>query len=243
MSDYPSEEIPSTTGGGRLGRIVDHGPHFQSRTVSASQVPAAPTQPVFWTRHCPPYDQGNLGSCTGNATAGALMTEPLYQPSWNLTEDDAVKIYSQASKFNPDGQSYPPTDAGSSGSCVVQALEQDGLVVSSVHATDLDTALGLLSVGPVIFGIPWMSSFDTPLPTGECALTPDAIVRGGHEIQAYGVDPVKQQVWFYQSWGPTWGGLGNGTFWLSFDTLRQLFTQQTDATSFTLANPIPALDF
>lgn len=184
------EEKKSTGGGGRLGRHIDRRDSFARRHIDASQAPAPPTSTVNWQRLCPPFDQGALGSCTGNATAGALMTVPLHQPGWNFNETDAVKIYEQATQFNPPGEQYPPNDDGSSGPCVADALEKDGVVAKSVHATELTPMLGLLTLGPLILGLDWYTSFDTPLPSGECVLTPGATVRGGHEVEAFGVDPV-----------------------------------------------------
>lgn len=206
-------------------------------------MPAPPTTVVNWTRLCAPFDQGALGSCTGNATASALMTVPLHQPGWNFTEVDAVELYEQATQFNPPGEQYPPNDDGSSGPCIADALEKDGVVKSSVHATDLTTMLGLLTLGPVIFGLQWYTSFDTPLTDGECALAPGATVRGGHEVEAFGVDPVTKMVWFYQSWGPSWGALGNGTFSMAYATIEREFAEGGDATSFTLASPEPTPNF
>lgn len=243
MSYTRLEETPSTSGGGRLGRNIDRRASFDRHHVDATRAPAPPTSLVSWERFCPPFNQGDLGSCTGNAAAGALMTAPLRQPGWNFTEADAVKIYEQATQFNPPGEQYPPNDDGSSGPCVADALEKDGVVASSVQATDLTAALGLLTLGPVIFGVQWYTSFDTPTPSGECVLTPGATIRGGHEIEAYRVDPAAQLVWFYQSWGATWGSLGNGTFCMSFDTLKAQFRDGGDATSFTLASPVPAPNF
>jgi hypothetical protein len=237
------EEKKSTGGGGRLGRHIDRRDSFARRHIDASQAPAPPTSTFNWQRLCPPFDQGALGSCTGNATAGALMTVPLHQPGWNFNETDAVKIYEQATQFNPPGEQYPPNDDGSSGPCVADALEKDGVVAKSVHATELTPMLGLLTLGPLILGLDSYTSFDTPLPSGECVLTPGATVRGGHEVEAFGVDPVTKMVWFYQSWGETWGGLGNGTFCLAYETLDHLFLEGGDATSFTLATPVPAPDF
>jgi hypothetical protein len=237
------EERASLNGGGRLGRQLDRRESFERAHVDASQVPAPPTSLVKWERMCPPFNQGDLGSCTGNAAAGALMTVPLHQTGWNFTENDAVKIYEQATQFNPKGEQYPPNDDGSSGPCVADALEKDGVVASSVHATDLTAALGLLTLGPVIVGLDWYTSFDTPLSSGECALTPDATVRGGHEVEAFSVDPVAKVVWFFQSWGATWGGLGNGTFFFTFATLELLFRESGDATSFTLASPVATPNF
>jgi hypothetical protein len=232
--------IPEVKGPGlgRLGRNIDRSDRFWARHVTADRVSAVPTSMVQWTRHCPPFDQAQLGSCTGNAGTGALMTDPLWQKGWSFGEPDAIQLYGQASQFNPAGEQYPPHDDGSSGNCVADALEKDGTVSTSQHATDLQTMLGMLAQGPVILGIHWYTSFDTPNADGECPLSPGATVRGGHEIEAFKVDPIKQQVWCYQSWGPTWGGLKDGTFWFSYATLNKLFEQQGDATSFTLAaNP------
>jgi len=47
-----------------------------------------------------PFDQGALGSCTGNAMAGVLMTDPIWVPGRNLTEVDAVKLYKAATKLD-----------------------------------------------------------------------------------------------------------------------------------------------
>jgi C1A family cysteine protease len=86
----------------------------------------------------------------------------------------------------------------------------------------------------VITGINWYTSFDHPLPTGECPLTAEATVRGGHEVELFGLDVEKRQIWAYQSWGRSWGGLGNGTFWFSYDTFAQLLAEKGDVTAFTV---------
>ncbi len=236
-------ESPSTKGGGRLGRHIDRRESFSRRLITDSEVPDPPTHLVEWTRMCPPFDQGSVGSCTGNASCGALMTTPLHQPGWAFTEADAVSLYSKATQFNAPGDQYPPTDWGSSGPCIADALEKDGVIAAAHHTTSLRNFLGLMTRGPMIVGVQWYTSFDSPLPSGECPITPDATVRGGHEIQAFKVDPVAKMVWFYQSWGPTWGALGNGTFCLSYATLETQFANGADATSFVLAHPVTTPNF
>ena len=64
--------IVEKPGAGRLGRHVEHNP--QSRAFS---VGTAAVKTVTYRRHGKAFDQGELGSCTGNAMAGVLMTEPL----------------------------------------------------------------------------------------------------------------------------------------------------------------------
>lgn len=176
------------------------------------------------------------GNCTGNAAAGALMTEPFYHVGRNLTEVDAVSFYSKATTFDDFPAVYPPTDCGSSGPGVAKAVASLGYISSYSHVTDLNSALGALTMAPGIFGVAWMDTFDNPDASGEAKMTSSSQVRGGHEIQAFGLDMEQRQIWFYQSWGPTWGPLGNGTFWMSFDTLdAQLSGMQSDGTFFQLA--------
>lgn len=213
--------------GRRLGRHIEHDP--RSRNFPAATVPVADVKHV---RHCPPFDQGQLGSCTGNAMAGALMTEPYYTAGRSLTEANAVLLYEQATKLDSVKGSYPPDDTGSTGLAVAKAARKDGYLRSYRHAFGFQHALGALTLAPVIAGVNWYDSFDNPLPTGECPLPDDAAVRGGHEIELFGIDVENRQVWAYQSWGPTWGGLGNGTFWFSFDSFERLLAEKGDVTTF-----------
>jgi hypothetical protein len=178
-------------GAGRLGRHVEHDP--RSRAFSAG---TAAIKSVRHTRHGKAFDQGELGSCTGNAMAGVLMTEPLWTRGRNLTEADAVALYKAATKLDNIAGSYPPKDTGS----------------------------------PGILGINWYSSFDNPSSDGQCRLTSSAKVRGGHEVELFGIDAGNKRVWCYNSWGPTWGGRKNGTFYFSWSTLGRLLGEQGDAT-------------
>ena len=56
---------------------------------------------VTHARFIPILNQGQLGSCTGNAGIGALGTDPLYKTiapgsRYSLDEPGAVKLYSDA---------------------------------------------------------------------------------------------------------------------------------------------------
>jgi hypothetical protein len=53
-------------------------------------------------------------------------------------------------------------------------------------------------------------------------------VRGGHEVLADGIDEPKQLVWFWNSWGKSFGV--GGRFCMSFDTWAQLLAEQGDVT-------------
>jgi hypothetical protein len=214
-----------------LGRHIHRPDGFEARLLE-TQDPTT-IQNVTWLRQCAAFNQGSVGSCTGNAAAGCAMTQSFFVPGRTFGEPTALWIYSKATTYNGGGGTYPPDDTGSSGPASAEALQEMGLISAYTHATDLNGALTGLQSGPGSSGISWYTSFDTPLPTGECPLTPGATVRGGHEIEAFQVDTVNERVWFWQSWGTTWGGLGNGTFWLSYATLNSLFAEGADVTFFT----------
>jgi hypothetical protein len=219
------KKLMEKVGPHRLGRHVEHDP--ASRAFSAG---TAAVKTVMHKRHTPAFDQGDLGSCTGNAMAGALMTEPLWVPGRKLTEVDAVKLYESATRLDDIPGKYKPEDTGSSGLGVMKAAVKAKYITGYAHSFSLEQLLGSLTLRPGILGINWYSSFDEPRPDGECPLTPKAKNRGGHEIQMFGIDVKKKRVWCFNSWGPTWGGTKKGTFYFSWKTLQRLLDEDGDAT-------------
>ena len=217
--------IKEQPGAGRLGRHVEHDP--QSRAYSAG---TAAIKTVRHQRHGKAFNQGALGSCTGNAMAGVLMTEPLWVRGRTLTEADAVALYKAATTLDDIPGKYPPSDTGSSGLAVMKAAVRAKYITGYAHTFSLEQLLGSLVLSPGILGINWYDSFDATRPDGECMLSPSAKARGGHEVQLFGIDAEKKRVWCYNSWGPSWGGCRNGTFYFSWKTLARLLGEQGDAT-------------
>jgi len=217
--------IKEREGAGRLGRHVEHDP--RSRAFSAG---TAAIKSVRHQRHGSAFDQGQLGSCTGNAMAGALMTEPLWVRGRNLTEANAVALYKTATTLDNIRGKYPPDDTGSSGIGVMKAAVKAKYIAGYSHTFSLQQLLGSLVLVPGILGVNWYDSFDNPASDGQCRLTSSAKVRGGHEVEMFGIDAAKKRVWCYNSWGPTWGGRGNGTFYFSWSTLDRLLGEKGDAT-------------
>ncbi len=213
--------------GKRLGRHRQHDPRSRSfETLFASK----PLISAKWERHCPIYDQGDVGSCTGNAMAGALMTGPLWRAGRTLTEDDALQLYEAATHIDRIPGHFPPDDTGSSGLAVAHAAKLAGLVTTYHHAFSLHSALASLGRGPVIIGIGWYEGFDAPI--GEHAeLRISGELRGGHELYLLGIDVEEKVVEGVNSWGPEWGNRGH--FTMSFDTLGTLLADQGDCTVFT----------
>lgn len=216
----------------RLGRHVEHDERSRSFRVGDSK---PPTSPVLWPRHGKPFNQGDLGSCTGNALAGLLNTDPfrIARKGRLLTEKDAVRLYELATTLDSVGGQYPPDDTGSSGLAVCKAGVKLGYLGGYRHAFTLDEALAALKVGPVITGVSWYDSFDQPDSNGLVTVTPGAVVRGGHEVEVCGYDPGHRDpldglVAFWQSWGPKWGV--SGRFFMTARTWGDLLDRDGDVT-------------
>ena len=209
--------------GKRLGRHVLHDP--QSLEYPAEQAPAI----ISVTHNATglPLNQGELGSCTANALCGALDSAPDFPGGSPLDEAEALRVYERETSL--EGDPYPPNDPGGSGLMVCKAGKQLGLISSYKHAFGIQHALAALVLRPVITGIKWYTSFDTPDPqTGLVELSPGATVRGGHEIVADGIDAEAKLVWFWNSWGTQYA-LG-GRFCMTFETWETLLKDQGDVT-------------
>lgn len=209
--------------GMRLGRHVEHDPRsLEFAANRASQIKSVKHRATGL-----PLDQGEIGSCTANALCGSLDSAPDFTGSTPLTEHDAVKIYEL--ETNLEGQPYPPNDPGGSGLMVCKAAKQLGLITSYRHAFGLQHALEALVLRPVITGIKWYGSFDSPDPaSGLVKLDPSSPVRGGHEIVADEIDAEGKLVWFWNSWGAQYA-LG-GRFCMAWDTWGALLEEQGDVT-------------
>ena len=192
--------------GQRLGRHVAH--DVRSLAFPAEAAPALKS--VMHKRRAPIFDQGDLGSCTGNACAGMLSTEPF---ALNLTEADAVALYARATQLDNIRGTYPPDDTGSSTLGVLKAAKSRGMIKSYRHAFGLDHALRSLVLRPGIVGITWLDGCDNPDENGIVSYA--GAVRGGHEIEMVGLDVEQSLVWFANSWGADWGR--GGFFAMTFD--------------------------
>lgn len=226
--------IPSTDP--RLGRIIDHDP----RSLRYLAPDATPTA-VSWERHIPILDQGQLGSCTGNAETGALGTGPNYAPftaafpNVTLDENLAVSIYSAAEQLD-GGAGLPSEDNGSSGLSVAKVAKARGYVSGYVHATSIAQAHGALQQGPIMLGTDWMSGFDQPNSQG--VVTYSGTVRGGHEYLCRGYDPTTDLWQCDNSWGTAWGAAGS--FYFDTPTLTRLLANGGDVTALVpLSQPAP----
>jgi hypothetical protein len=217
----------------RLGRHVEHDPLSREYAYEAA---AAALVAVTHARHGGILNQGNLGSCTGNAAAGAKNTEPVYHSGSThlIPESGAVDLYSLATRLDglSDGY-YPPTDTGSSGLAVCKAMKQEGMIGSYQHAFSMAAALSALQAGPVITGIDWYEGFDDPDANGVVKIAGQ--IRGGHEVVARGYEPGASPgdalILLDNSWGTSWGDSGH--FYWTVATWQTLLDNQGDVTILT----------
>jgi hypothetical protein len=229
--------------GKRLGRNVRHDsrnrlyPHQATGRELTSQL---------WPRLIAILDQGDVGSCTGNMMTGGLGSDPLISvlpPAHpELNEALALKIYSGAETLDGDGP-YPPQDNGSTGPSVAQVAKTMGLISGYRHCFTLNDMLDALEDGPVGIGINWYDSMDSPSSSGLVAISPDAAVRGGHEVLGRGKDTADKLLHFDNSWGTSFGV--KGSFDMSYDTMSRLLGEQGDVTVLVPLNqpapvPVPA---
>jgi hypothetical protein len=241
------------------GRHVEHDP--RSLAHAHGVLPKSALKSVDWTRRAPVLDQGQLGSCTGNAATGILGTDSAGRTAttsvtisaagaaashglfaaapYVLDEAFAVALYSLATILDGVPGAYPPTDTGSSGIGVAKALKALGLAAGYSHAFILPALASALQAGPVIIGIPWLNSMFNPGADGRIPVDQSSGVAGGHEIEIARYDATTDEYWITNSWGTGWGLQGRG--YLTATDLAWLLSQQGDVTVPTwAATPSPA---
>jgi hypothetical protein len=224
----------------RLGRHVLHDPRSRRFPVSAPDVPIAS---VHHERHAEVFDQGNLGSCTGNAAIGCMATSPFFATvdahelaEYTLSEGGAVLVYSAATALDAYPGTYPPDDTGSDGLSVAKVLRNAGWISGYEHAFSLDQGLQALMSRPLIVGVNWFSEMFSPDVNGRVRPTGD--LAGGHEFVWDSYDHVSGLCGFTNSWGPGWGE--SGRFFMLDTDFASLLAQDGDITSFVpISDPAP----
>lgn len=218
---------------GRLGRHVEHDERSLEHAVENLVSELLPPRSVSWRRWSPILDQGDIGSCTGNALTGLLACEPFCAAPGAAAiygESFAVSLYSHATEIDDIPGEYPPEDTGSSGLAVCKVAKRMGLIGSYHHALSVNGLLHALQVQPVIVGVPWFEGFDKPDDRG--IVRPTGQIRGGHEflIRGYqhGHDEADSYLLADNSWGDSWGI--KGQFWFSVADWRTLAANQADVT-------------
>ena len=203
--------------------------------ASAAALPAK----VDLRPHCPViYDQGQLGSCTGNSIAGAVQFErmkqkmtPNFIPSrlfiyynervieGTVNTDSGAQIRDGIKVVAKEGvpaENDWPYDIAKFADKPPKAAYNDALKDRAVQYQRLvQNALqlkGCLASGyPFVFGFTVYESFESQQ-VAQTGIVPmpaqGETVLGGHAVLAVGYDDSQQRFIVRNSWGETWGMKG-----------------------------------
>lgn len=231
-----------------LGRHVA----FDSRSKAyAIQPHIVAVTSVRHAQHIAVLDQGQVGSCTGNASASCAYHEPFYAPeapNWGYTpdEDGAVAWYRDNTTNDDFPGAYTPDDTGSDGLTSSKMAVKAGIASGFRAALDLDSSLQALMDRPGITGIPWYNSMFTVGSDGLITVDTKSGLAGGHELvvdeivarDAPGNGTGKLLVGGDNSWSTTWGA--QGRWYLTGDDWWALRQQQGDVYFWTAkSQPAP----
>jgi len=209
---------------------------------------ALPTT-VDLTSKCPPvYDQGQLGSCTGNSIAGAIQFEQMKQGMNDFVPSRLFIYYNErvlentvnsdsgaqirdgmkvvAKQGAPPETDWPYDIAKFSEKPPANAFSDAAKnKVTSYQRVNraLSQFKGCLASGyPFVFGFTVYDSFEstTVAQTGHAPMPQsNEQVAGGHAVMAVGYDDQNQWFIVRNSWGDSWGM--NGYFTLPYQYLLE----------------------
>ena len=197
---------------------------------------------------CPPvYDQGQLGSCTGNAIAGSIEYEQLkkkdphaFMPSrlfiyynervieGTVKQDAGAMIRDGMKAVNTQGvcneSTWPYNITKFKNKPIAKAYKEAKKYTTKVYSRvpqDLNSLKGCLASGdPFVFGFTVYESFEsaTVAKTGIAPMpAPNEKALGGHAVLCVGYDDTTKTFLIRNSWGPSWGI--KGYFTLPYDYL------------------------
>ncbi|WP_183561240.1 C1 family peptidase [Mucilaginibacter sp. SP1R1] len=208
---------------------------------------AQPVPPMVDMRaQCPPvYDQGQLGSCTANAIAGAFEFElmkqklPVFTPSrlfiyynervleGHVKEDsgaqlrDGVKSVATLGVCDEAKWPYNVSQFAKKPTKVLytQAKKNQALQYTRLNNTVINELKTCLAGGnPFVLGFTVYQSFegDEIAKTGIMTMpAKNESVLGGHAVLAVGYDDSKNAFIIRNSWGSDWGL--SGYFYMPYD--------------------------
>jgi C1A family cysteine protease len=216
------------------GWIPDN-PDHRDHIFAAARTEQPMPPKVDLHAQCPPlYDQGQLGSCTANAIAGAVDFERNRQKMPFLTPSRLFIYYNER-----DIEGTADQDSGAMLRDGIKAVASKGVCAESVWpyrikefatkppaaayaaaqheraidytriAQDLPSMKGCLAQGyPFVFGFTVFESFESNAVahTGKVPLPSSSEQQlGGHAVLAVGYSDLSQRFLVRNSWGSSWG--------------------------------------
>src|ERR1700737_4417858 len=217
---------------GWIPDLPDHRDHFFA--APPELLPALPPS-VDLRPECPPvYDQGQLGSCTANAIAGAIEFDRMKQklsvfcPSrlfiyynervmeGTVGSDSGAMIRDGIKSVAHEGacpETEWPYDITKftnkpAAPCYADALK-DRAVAYQRGTRLLNQLKGCLAAGyPFVFGFTVYESFESQqvADTGQAPMpAANEQILGGHAVMCVGYDDAQQRYICRNSWGDKWG--------------------------------------
>lgn len=223
----------------RLGRHVEH--DERSKNFAFMAKAATPKRVnTYWSSAIPPLNQGDVGSCTGNAMAQWLNTDYAtsirmsMRAGHQLREEDALNIYTRATKLDNIPGFYPEEDTGSTGNAAAKAARGMKLLVGYSWLFSFTSVQAAIEKTPLMVGTLWTNTMFNPknglVKVGSMA---DSNIAGGHEYLMVGISWTDKVFIFRNSWGDSevWEGCKpGGYFTMSFSDFRKLQEADGDVT-------------
>jgi hypothetical protein len=202
----------------------DHDPASVQRFHIARFVAAVPTKGKYWTPPAFRLDQGSTGHCGGfSATneygASPFRGKPAVDPNrW------AHEFYYAAKSNHLDPWGL---EDGTSTLAMMKVGQLLGIWENYAWAKSVDDMKRQLTVGPLLFGVPYRTAMFSPNADG--VVTADGIDEGGHLMCASAWSPnwrgrsgkkYGPVLTLLQSWGREFGD--NGVIRIPFDDAADL---------------------
>lgn len=217
----------------RLGRHVEHDNRSKQFAFLGKRVkPEKKT--THWTSAAAPLDQGELGSCTGNALAQWLNTDFAQgygRLNHHLNENDAIELYEKATTLDAIPGRYLPDDTGSTGNAAAKAGCLAGYLDSYSWLFSFTSIQAAIEKQPLMVGTLWTDKMFDPI-NGlvKVGALVNSNIAGGHEYLMTGIDWEEEVFEFRNSWGEWEGAKQGGYFAISFRDFVKLIDADGDVT-------------
>jgi hypothetical protein len=222
-----------------LGRVQRHDPKSRdyaypvrraTRGLSVRHRFGAKHVDQFYTSGCVGFSGTNLLN-----TAAALRSRVAFNRAVRfgsagrtyLGNQDGLVNYSESTKRDPFGWTYPPTDEGSSALGLMKYWAELGVISGYDWTFTFDGFLAALQRQPVTLGTWWYDDMMFTDPKGLVRTTMSEPDPGGHQYIATGILWEPRLIEYQQSWGENPPGFAS-TFYMSWATSEALILDGGD---------------